>query len=228
MGNKRIDRVSAIVFDFDGTIVRLFENYNLEITMQQMKSSLSEIGLPLENINDVFDVYERIITINNKKSRDKALSIANCVLTEAEEEAVASGIIVDGAIEVLQILSEMRLPIGIVTNNSKECVRTFFELYSNNCLFLPVVGRVEERPDLMKPNIWPLQKISIILGCEIESILFVGDSPRDFECAEKAQCYFCAMTPTLKKESRMLKYCNRKNIVHNFYELMDYLNSEDE
>lgn len=228
MGNKRIDRVSAIVFDFDGTIIRLFENYNLEKIMQQMKSSLSEIGLPLENIIDVFDVYEKIIPIKNIKSRDKALSIANTVLTAAEEEAVASGIIIDGAIEVLQILSEMRLPLGVVTNNSKECVRTFFELYSNNSLFVPVVGRVEESPELMKPNIWPLQKMSIILDCDIERVLFVGDSLRDFECAKKAQCYFCAMAPTIKKESRMLKHCDRKNIVHNFYELLDYLNSEDE
>lgn len=223
MDNFKLTRPS-LVFDFDGTMVKLFSNYNLKKTSSHLKEVVKKYGVGFDDKLDAFDVFSVISCALSPTDtrRAEAYREADAVLTEAELEAVVTGQPVDGVAEGLTQLFEEGFNLGIATNNSAKCVSAFMSRYCPT-VAIPVVGRVGERPELMKPDAWSLVTVMNKMGCVAQNTILIGDTSRDYECAVTAGCKFIGMAHSGYKFERLLKIIDAKDIVCNYRELKEKL-----
>ncbi len=226
MDIEKINRESAIVFDFDGTMCRLFVHYDLNKTVSIMQTRMQAYGIDFCEKLDAFDVFSEIEkqTSDLDDVRELAFFEADRILTLAEIEAASTGECVEGVVEVLTKLLDKGVKIGIATNNSEECVKTFLMRFFSN-LTIPIVGRIGNKPWLMKPNKWTLIETSKRLNCSVNDLLFIGDTKRDYECSRIVGCGFLGMASTRTKEEKLSELCG-SNIIHNYYELWDLINGK--
>lgn len=210
----------SVVLDFDGTIFRLFWNYDLNKTKQALISLLNvyEVGFDVQN--DAFEVFGKIYDSElDKEIKSDLLEKANEIIKCAEIEALSTGVLIDGFTEFLGWIDSSKYSIAVATNNSEGCVREFFSRYYNrtDCI---VVGRDCQRPDLMKPHTYMLEKMCELLKLSCNEICFVGDSLRDYDCAFEFGCRFVGMASTSRKKEKLQKSIGESMIVENYKELI--------
>jgi len=216
----------AIVFDFDGTIFRLFVNYNLHEVSLNMRCSLQELGIDFDDSLDPFDVFRLISNCSNvcQAMKEKGLVIADQILTAAEIEALDSGIVVHGANKIIKQYVEDGMNIGIATNNSALCVKEYFHHVDPGILLqVPVFGRDALHPEMMKPN--PAAVLSAVhyFGLTPRQCLFVGDTKRDYEASLVCGCRFAGMASTESKRTRLMSILPPERVFNNFEELYQAL-----
>lgn len=211
---------SGLVFDFDGTMCRLFKNYSLWHVVDELHTKTAKYGYNFPLDKDAFDIFGFIGALNdlNESRKAKLYEEMNDVLVAAEMDAVKSCELVCGVDEVLPTLKKSGYKVGVATNNSPECVLEFLRLYCNE-LDVPIVGRIGSRPELMKPNQWSLIETAKRLNCDINNVLFFGDTQRDYDCALNAGCRFVGVAPTFKKIQGLQLIKPVVKIVKDFYEL---------
>lgn len=221
----KITHDTALIFDFDGTMCRLFKNYDLESVKHTLHESMQKYGVNFSVRLDAFDVFMEIIrqTDNETGVRELALLEADCILTATEEAAVLTGEHVKGVEIVFPQLVLAGYTVGISTNNSAACVETFLKRYCPG-ITVPIVGRVGAKPELMKPNTWSVEEILKLLNCHPENAIFIGDTQRDFDCAQRVGCQFIGMAATEIKRGRLLKILSSNHIVSDYFKLIDRLN----
>jgi phosphoglycolate phosphatase-like HAD superfamily hydrolase len=208
-----------IVLDFDGTIFRVFTNYDLHKLVEKIFVLLQGAQIEFTKDNDAFDAFDCVM--NSKlpeNTRKELLSQIDNWLKEAELEALPSGILIEGFAEFLKIAKKLSIDIAIVSNNSAECISSFLNYYDIRAS-IPIIGRNGLHPETMKPNTYMLEKMSRILKCENTEIIYVGDNYRDYQCATSFGCQFIGMTPTSVKKERLCQKAPNIMTVENFYEL---------
>ena len=96
----------ALIFDFDGTICRLFAHYNLDRVVDELRENVKKYGIDFPVGRDSFDIFSEIINQTEDASpiRISALSESNQILTDAEIDAVSTGELVNGVEKVLPFL----------------------------------------------------------------------------------------------------------------------------
>lgn len=208
-----------IVLDFDGTIFRVFTNYDLHKLVEKIFDLLKGIQTDFTMDSDAFDAFNCVMNSELSENAKKELlyQIDNW-LKEAELEALSSGIPIDGFFEFLDAAKKRSIDIAIVSNNSAECISAFFDYY-NIDISIPIIGRNGVRPETMKPNTYMLEKMSRVLKCSNTEIIYVGDNYRDYECAVSFGCQFIGMTPTSAKKERLCQKVSNITTVDDFYEL---------
>lgn len=210
----------AVVLDFDGTVFRLFCNYNLDKIKIELMSLLNTYEVEFNLENDAFDVFEKIFNSDLDSQIKKCmLEKVNEIIKGAEIDALNTGVLIDGFSDFLRWMDSKKFSLAIVTNNSEECVREFFSRYYNrmDCV---IVGRDCQRPDLMKPNPYMLDKMCELLNLSRNEICFVGDSVRDYNCALAFGCDFIGMAPTSKKKRKLQTRNGNIIIVEDYIELI--------
>lgn len=214
----------GLVFDFDGTMCRLFKNYNLNQTVAELHSRMEKYGFYFQLDSDAFDIFDfigRQEDLNEARKRSLYMEMDG-VLVSAEKDAVKSCELVQGVSKVMSFLHKSGFKLGVATNNSPQCVSEFLKLYCGG-LDIPIVGRVGCSPELMKPDKWSLIEVLKKMNCSVDDAVFFGDTRRDYECALNAGCKFIGVAPTEKKLCRLEKIRPEIEIVLNFYELKDKL-----
>lgn len=209
-----------IILDFDGTIFRLFANYNMDSTILKLQKIFQAYHINFDLNDDIFDAFS-LASCLEKAIREKVLYEINEIITKIEIDALDSGILVTGFLDFLDYIKKNKMTLAIVTNNSKECVELFFQKYCGETTF-PILGRIWNRPECMKPDVYLLKEMSKQLNSSNKEIVFIGDNPRDYECAKSFQCEFFGLTPTESKKKRMTQYTNEIEIFNDFYELINY------
>lgn len=214
-----MDRI-GLVFDFDGTMCRLFRNYDLNRTKAELHDRMYQHGYDFPLDNDPFDVFQLIGNRTDLYTEQKTelFEEMNAVLVSAELEAVQNCELVNGVTEMLPYFQAVGYQIGVATNNSPECVSEFLDLYCGG-LTIPIVGRVGSRPELMKPNGWSLIEVLKKMDCVVDNTLFFGDTQRDYECARNVGCRFIGVAPTEQKLKRLQHIKPEIEIVSDFFEL---------
>lgn len=221
MDYYKLRNKDAIVFDFDGTMCRLFKNYNLNKVVLSLNNRMKKYGIDFSTESDAFDVFSEVIrqTGDGSETREKALLDADQILTDAEIEAISTGELVMGVEIAMPFLIKAGFPIGIATNNSVQCVKTFMQRICPSTI-IPIVGRVGTKPELMKPNTWSILEVLKELNQLPENTIFVGDTQRDYFSAISAGCEFIGMAPTDSKRQRLLDLLSESDIVSDFNELL--------
>lgn len=213
----------CFLFDFDGTLCRLFSRYDLESTRQDLQRAMLPLGVPFSPEQDAFDVFEAILThLPEGSRRTRALLQADALLTRAETEAAATGDPVPGVAECLTTLLARGCRLGVVTNNSPSSVERFLARLDLPAP-LPVAGRVPEHPEWMKPDPRSLTGMLHTLGAAPENALFLGDTARDLACSQAAGCPFLGMVPTERKRRRLEALLPPDAMVPDYFALLDRL-----
>ena len=215
-------KIKAIILDFDGTIFRLFTNTNLNNTVLELHNYLSQYDIDFSLDNDAFDAFKIAFECNNPKKEEILLEV-NKIITNVEIESIDKGILINGFFEFIDYVYNNDFKLIIASNNSKECILKF--LSKHNLEKIDIIGRIPNRPDLMKPNTYMLEESIKRLECSKEDVVFIGDNSRDGECAFEFGCDFIALTPTKSKKERMLKKYPNVMLVNDFFELIELLNN---
>ncbi|MBR5272714.1 MAG: HAD family hydrolase, partial [Clostridia bacterium] len=139
---------------------------------------------------------------------------------EEEIKAIDSGIIIDGFTDFLDFASKNGKNIAIASNNSIDCIGVFLGKLgseANKKYQIPVIGRDAQHPERMKPSTYMLEKVCQTNNWSRRDTLYVGDHPRDYECAMNFGCRFIGMTPTSAKKERLTKYNTTIITVDDFF-----------
>lgn len=213
-------KIKAIILDFDGTIVRLFEKYDLDKTKEKLRSSLCQYGVDFSMSQDCFEIFNSISTqlaccIDRKNA---ALELANEIIVSAECEAIYTGIEVNGFLRFLSECKRNGMLIGIASNNSVDCIVHYLE-QKGVSLDIPIAGRDVFHVERMKPNPSTIIQIMHSLDVNIDDTLFVGDTVTDYLCAKQLGMRFIGMVPTDRKRYRLKNECSGVQLVQDFDEL---------
>lgn len=210
-----------IILDFDGTIFRLFTNYDLGKEAIKLQEMFKQYDIDFDCNLDPFVAFNIALNTNNH-IKEEVLYKVNEIITKAEIAALDSGVLVPGFLEFIEFSNEFNFSVSVVSNNSKECIDEFFNRFFCN-IKIPCIGRIWNKPQYMKPNTYLLETMCDKLHASNKDVIFIGDNPRDYECAIKFNCEFIGMAPTLAKKKRILENTSNIKVLSNFYELIDYL-----
>ena len=203
----------VLLFDFDSTMFFLFKDYDRKDLVLKLNSTLKKYGLDSVFDRNFFDAF--LYAMDNKE----CLKEINEIIVEAELDAVDLGYHVDGFMDIFPYLLK-NYSIGIVSNNSKECIDKYMEKYHNG-LSLPFFGRIPLRSDLLKPNPYLLEEAYKYFKVKKEDILYIGDNITDYMAATAAGIKFLGMAQVERKQNAFKEH----NIpyVKNYYELKEIL-----
>ncbi len=177
---------SGVLFDFDGPICDVFAGHPAPGVARHLAAILAQIDATTEKrafeTNDPMEV----LRLASRVGEDAVRRIEEA-LTAAEVSAVAvAGPPVTGAVESLHAAHASGRKVAIVSNNSAACVKAFLEIHDLNRFVHQVIGRYPNRPDLMKPSPFSLERAFKELGIRASRCTLIGDSTTDIEAAAHA------------------------------------------
>lgn len=169
-----LGRFDAIVYDLDGTLVRLTVDW-AQVTA------------------DVLDVYETAGIDASDRDLWQLSEEADEYGIEREVEAVIADHERTGArtSRELQLTAELRSfsgPTGVCSLNCEDACRIALETHDLDEHVDAIVGR--DTVETRKPDPLPLQRAIEAIGAEQSSTLFVGDSRSDETTADRAGVSF--------------------------------------
>lgn len=122
----------GVIFDLDGTLTRPHFDFD---------RIRAEIGLPAASRTPILEALEQM----DAHARARAVAI----LERHEHEAAHASQLHDGAIEVIQTLRSRRIPVGILTRNSRTCTQIVIDRHGMelDCVHTREDGPVKPAPD---------------------------------------------------------------------------------
>ncbi|WP_098017304.1 HAD family hydrolase [Streptomyces sp. b62] len=177
---------SGVLFDFDGPVCDVFAGHpapgvarELAAILAQIDTTTGERALETDDPMEVLRLAPR--------AGENAVRRVEEALTAAEVLAVkAAGTPVTGAVDSLRAAHASGRKVAIVSNNSTACVREFLRLHTLDRFVHQVIGRYPNRPDLMKPSPFSLERAAKGLGVKASTCTLIGDSTTDIEAAARA------------------------------------------
>lgn len=178
MSHEDIRRWSAtakvVIFDFDGPLCDVFAGYPAWRVARELENVLGSTV-------DTDDPLQ-VLRESSTHPLGKVLEIEH-ELVAAELRAVSCSTATPGGLEAVKAcVASGRVP-AVVSNNSADAVRAFLGEAGLLGDVKVIVGREPGRPDLMKPNPWPMQRAFTALDIAAQDAVFVGDTSTDLEVA---------------------------------------------
>ncbi|MEW2211055.1 HAD-IA family hydrolase [Streptomyces globisporus] len=177
---------SGVLFDFDGPVCDVFAGHPAPGVARELAAMLAEIDVTTgERALETDDPMEVLRLA--PRAGETALRRIEKALTAAEVSAVkVAGIPIPGAVDSLRAAHTSGRRVAIVSNNSAACVTEFLALHDLDRFVDQVIGRYPNRPDLMKPSPFPVEKAAKQLGFRGRTCTLIGDSTTDIEAAAQA------------------------------------------
>ena len=163
----------AVVYDLDGTLVRLAVDWDT------LEARISEVLLEANIDPSGLDAWESLDAAAGAGVGDEVESLVAAAERDGARESVRLALADDIA---------TKIPVGVCSLNCEEACRIALERHELDRQVKHVVGRdsVPER----KPAPEPLLAVVESLGVSRERTLFVGDSASDEETAKRAGTRF--------------------------------------
>jgi len=163
------DEYAAIVYDLDGTLVRL--DVNWDAVRRDVEAALAQQGVHTDG-QGLWDMLERSVDTGHR---------------DVVEDAIGSHELRGAASSRLLALAEdlpHDVPVGVVSLNCEAACRRALDVHDLADHVDVVVGR--DTVGSFKPDPEPLLAAVAELGCEPSRTLFVGDSESDETTARRA------------------------------------------
>jgi len=159
----------AYVYDLDGTLVTLDVDWD-EVT-DRVAGVLSARGVDVSDA-DLWSMLELSEEAGYRRLVEETISEFECAgARTATRLPLADALPHDG-------------PVGVCSLNSEAACRIALENYGLDSAVQATVGR--DTVDAEKPDPAPLLATVDALGAPADRTLFIGDSKRDYETAERA------------------------------------------
>ena len=165
--------IKAIIFDLDGTLIRLPIDYN------KIQNMLRELFGTPENFTPL------IATIIKKAQDDKEkISKAFELICREELSSIDKMEIIDGALSLLKDIQSQKIILSLITMQCKEAVtRILSKLNVGNNMFSIIISRDEsyDRLDQIKKTV---EKLSVATN----EVIVIGDRIHDIKSAQQVGC----------------------------------------
>lgn len=182
-----MERIEALVFDFDGTLAELTLDFAL---MRRRVSALVQGLLEEEDLScppgtPALEWLDQMAEDIRGEDPDLALEMASrgrLVITAMEMDAARDGRLFPFTRELLADLAARGLKLGVVTRNCTAAVRAVFPDLARYCpvvLAREDVARVKPHPDHLTAALARLKAAPA-------RALMIGDHPLDIEAARRA------------------------------------------
>ena len=201
MKEKPLNKIKAVIFDLDGTLL-----YTLEDLYLSVNYALKYYGYPERS----FEEIRTFVGNGVKVLMDKACPI-NCekrkeveILYRKRYEETALDHIkeYDGIIELLKELKKRNIKTAIETNKFQSAVdeieERFFKGLMDVCLGEKPPLRRKPYPDMSL-------KVLELLNLKSDEVLYVGDSETDVATANNAGMYCLSCTWGFRTKEELLK-----------------------
>lgn len=173
----------SVAFDLDGTLLDL--PVDIERARNDIAAMFGERGYygTLRPILDAINIAAASVATNDDEIYPLIIR-ARRILDDAEVEAAERATPREGAIDSIQRLLALSVPLGIVTNNSRACIAPALKVLGCH----PQDFVVSTRDDVRRPKPAPdgLIRVASKLGQSGETMWYVGDSPVDISAAVAA------------------------------------------
>lgn len=171
--------IQAIIFDLDGTLIRLPVQYEKVYDYMKNLFQTSENFQPL------------IPSIIKNSGHDKVkLNDAFEFLCKQEDIAFDKLEIIDNSIEILNYFHSKNLSICLVTMQCRKVAEKILSKMGVSTIFSSIITRDESHDRLEQ-----IKETIIRLKFPPQKILVVGDRIHDMECAKNAQCQYILSNP---------------------------------
>jgi len=172
--------LSAIVFDFDGTLAKL--NIDFPRMRKTVLGLMKSFGIYPDNPENLFVLEmiaegKRMIARHSPEKESDFVLQANDLIEYIEMEAAENGKLIDGTIEMLHELKRRGIKTGVVTRNCEAAINHVFpDIHS---YFDSVMTR--DHTLLVKPNPEHLRLSLQELRTAPKCASMVGDHPMDIK-----------------------------------------------
>ncbi|MGO4894014.1 HAD family hydrolase [Flavobacterium sp. W21_SRS_FM6] len=165
MFHQPLDIIKGIIFDLDGTLLT---------SSLDFKAIREQIHCPSH-----LDVLSFIAGLPAQTQE-----VANQVVLAHEMADAQDSMWISGAEQAIASLKKRKIPIAIVTRNSKQA--TLHKLKNNKLVVDTVITREDAPP---KPNPYALLKIAKNWGLPVQQVAYIGDYLYDIQAANNADMF---------------------------------------
>jgi phosphoglycolate phosphatase-like HAD superfamily hydrolase len=180
-----LDKPKAILFDWDGTIIRLSrERFHTSCTNALVQLGYAPLKRSeLKETGSITESFMRRIRCPIKLKEARELFYKNFC-----EDRISEKDLMIGARNLLKKAKDFRIPMGVVSNLDTYLLYNQLKMVNLNDQFEVIVGAEEGEP--IKPDTAPLLKslksLKLLAG---KDIWFIGDTlETDIKCANAARC----------------------------------------
>jgi phosphoglycolate phosphatase len=185
----------AVCFDMDGTLLHTRIDY--ERLGSVIPDSLAELGIPYSAINPYEDDHSMVehgrqyllahgvevpygYIFDRIKKNSQTIEMENAALAERFPRTI----------EMLKALKGLGYPTGVLTRGCRSYAETVLKA-CNVMQYLDAVVAVDDYPiGEEKPNPIAMVHLAGKLGVLPRQVLYIGDSPCDYECARDSGAGF--------------------------------------
>ncbi|MGW3120636.1 HAD family hydrolase [Streptomyces sp. NPDC001107] len=198
-------RTSAVLFDFDGPVCRLFPHPTTEIARHIKRTAEAHWGALDPDVRECHDshhvlrplwrMYERLYEeqVPERPPSRHPLEFAEMTVAEAELAAAANAVPAEHIDELLTHLRKLRMRLVVVSNNAERAIQRCLEGMGLT-EFEAVFGRDPHDARLMKPHPHCVRRALAHLGVPARDCLLVGDQITDLTAARTAGTRFLGWT----------------------------------
>ncbi len=201
---KTGNSISAVIFDFDGTLAKL--NINFPQMRKSVMNLLETYRVPLNGLNNLFvlemiNAGKALIFHNCQGKEEKFVQQANDLITNIEIEAAKKGELIDGTRNMLNELKKRNIKAGVVTRNCQLAVMQVFPDILEYCD--TVITR--EQTSNVKPHPEHLMAALKLLDVAPEFSSMVGDHPMDIKIGKDVGTLTIGVLSGYSKSNDLLK-----------------------
>ncbi|WP_431962116.1 HAD family hydrolase [Actinacidiphila sp. bgisy160] len=198
-----LERVSCVLFDFDGPLADLFARYPAAGVAETLRVRAMKLGVRSEELSGVSDPLRVLrIVATCDASRHVTSELEKC-LAQEEVCAAETALPTPHAARLVSTLAKSGRKVAITTNNSAEAASAYLDRIGLLRYFgRHVYGRADD-PGLLKPDPHCLMRAMACTGAVPENCLMIGDSPSDLRAAELAGVRFLGFARDEPKSHRL-------------------------
>lgn len=191
MGNDDVARVIAsthsILLDFDGPVTPLFPGRDGAELANTARRVLTLAGINLPRPYAATTDHLAVLRYGARIASRDVLNELEAACLHGEVDAAMRTEPTPGAHRTLEAAQDAGRPVVIVSNNAGAAVDAYLKRNRLGSLVRSIVGREPGRPDLMKPNVEPINRALLALQVGPESCVFIGDSVTDVEVSRRTR-----------------------------------------
>ncbi|MEU6259036.1 HAD family hydrolase [Streptomyces sp. NPDC047043] len=201
-----IARARVVLWDFDGPVCRLFAGHSAERVAIELAGWLEGQGLHgllTESELESLDPHVVLRAVDRRHPRSDLVAELEERLTQEELRATTTALPTAYADPLIRTWTAVGSRLAIATNNSPRVVRRYLKGRGLTSCFSPhIYGRTQDLHRL-KPDPHCLNRALNAMGASPSAALMIGDTPSDYEAAQRAEVPFLGYARNEFKEKRL-------------------------
>jgi len=215
--------IRGLLIDLDGTVTKY--NIDYQSMRRDLVSKLVELNASLPEYGDI-PIFAILISVKGRNDEEEYTRIKQHVfpiLGRYEEEAAKTVEPQDGVLSTIKQLKEMKIELGLVTNNSRDPTMLILTRFGLREFFRSIVTRDETRE--LKPD----QKGVLLCLEEMrmtpDEAIYVGDAIIDVDVSKRVGMRSVIIPNGPSGLERILTKTDPDFILNNIREIPDLLKS---